>query len=94
MWIGKTFKHLKLKHVNRQKTHTNPKVADSTKYVPVNSSWMINFLSVQVAGKMQVNSEAINSRKENIGHADILWSFAAVKGDFEIWQLHHILIKT
>lgn len=45
---------------------------------------MINFLSVQVAGKMQVNSEAINSRKENIGHADILWSFAAVKGDFEI----------
>lgn len=45
---------------------------------------MINFLSVQVAGKMQANSEAINSRKENIGHADILWSFAAVEGDFEI----------
>lgn len=45
---------------------------------------MINFLSVQAAGKMQVNSEAINSGKENIGHTDIFWSLAAVEDDFAI----------
>lgn len=52
--------------------------------LPVNFSWMINFLSVQAAGKMQVNSEAINSGKENIGHTDIFWSLAAVEDDFAI----------
>lgn len=45
---------------------------------------MINFLSVQAAGKMQVNCEAINSGKENIGHPDIFWSLAAVEGDFAV----------
>lgn len=45
---------------------------------------MINFLPVQAAGKMQVNSEAINSGKENIGHADIFWNLAAVEDDFAI----------
>lgn len=46
-----------------KKTHPNPKSADSTKCVPVLSSCIINFLSIQVLEKIQVKYEGLNSGK-------------------------------